>query len=156
MIEKAKLRQAAWREANREELLEKKRIYHSTYEHKRSPERRAQIKAWAQANSGRVCYWANMRHVMKKQAMPPWVTPEMQECIQDMYSLAAIMSKKVQHDVDHIVPLKGKTVCGLHVPWNLWVIPHLENECRPRNWTPCNMSDLDGLARNGLKNLVHL
>jgi len=60
-----------------------------------------------------------------KQATPKWLTLEQKRDIENIYWLAKDLqsvSGQTYH-VDHIVPLKGQNVCGLHVPWNLQVLP---------------------------------
>jgi 5-methylcytosine-specific restriction endonuclease McrA len=48
---------------------------------------------------------------------------DIQKQIRNIYSSAKKMAKEfgVKLHVDHIIPLKGKDVCGLHTPWNLQV-----------------------------------
>jgi len=63
------------------------------------------------------------------QAKPKWLTTDHKWVIDEIYELRDLRSSitGVEHHVDHIVPLKGKHCCGLHVPWNLRVITAEEN-----------------------------
>jgi 5-methylcytosine-specific restriction endonuclease McrA len=67
---------------------------------------------------------ARKRHV--KRATPPWVDRNL---IRPFYQEAARLTAQrgISHHVDHIIPLRGDDVSGLHVPWNLQVIPWTEN-----------------------------
>ena len=61
------------------------------------------------------------------------------EQIKAIYSTCSKVSKSTGklHEVDHIVPLLGDNVCGLHVPWNLAIIPKAMNRSKNNafpNW----------------------
>lgn len=64
-----------------------------------------------------------------KQATPKWLTDLMLLEIKNIYVKRQEISELtgVQHHVDHIIPLQGENVCGLHVPWNLQIITAEEN-----------------------------
>lgn len=60
---------------------------------------------------------------------PPWLDDKHYAQIRSMYLVRARLSAClcIVHHVDHIVPLRGKKVSGLHVPWNLQVVPERIN-----------------------------
>jgi len=60
-----------------------------------------------------------------KEAQPSWLSPEQIQEMTNLYWLAQDLKTVtgMMYHVDHIVPLKGHNVCGLHVPWNLQVLP---------------------------------
>jgi 5-methylcytosine-specific restriction endonuclease McrA len=64
-----------------------------------------------------------------REATPKWLSPEQKLEIKLQYRLAIELSRrtKIRYVVDHVVPLQGETVCGLHVPWNLEVITQEQN-----------------------------
>ncbi len=72
---------------------------------------------------------ASKRRAMKSKAVPKWLTEDEHQEIKDLYEIARMFKLYTgqEYHVDHIVPLQGKNVCGLHVPWNLQVIPAKEN-----------------------------
>lgn len=79
---------------------------------------RAKVNAW------------NMKRVADKaKRTPGWLTEEDFWLLEQAYDLARLrteLSGFVWH-VDHVLPLRGRFVSGLHVPTNVQVIPGVEN-----------------------------
>lgn len=145
--EEYKERYKVWIENNTKSYLERKKNYFSREEVKvasrertrrwkaENPERKRQMDLeFKEKNRALVTSYKGKYRAARKMATPPWLTSEHINEIRQVYKEARRLSLEtgIPHEVDHIVPLAGKIVSGLHVPWNLRAIPKTENNRRPR------------------------
>jgi exonuclease VII large subunit len=86
-------------------------------------------KKYRQNNHEKIIATVSKRRSAKLNATPCWLTKQDFAEIEELYLCARMFRLYTgeEYHVDHIIPLQGKTVCGLHVPWNLQVIPAKEN-----------------------------
>ena len=114
----AKNRRQEWVSRNFEKDREIKRVWAKNHPEKRSifaPEKRNAVTA--------------KRRAKKLQATPIWFDELDDFILQEAYSLAKLREgvTGIKWHVDHIIPLQGKNVCGLHCWNNVQVIPALVN-----------------------------
>ena len=71
----------------------------------------------------------SLRRRRFRDATPKWLTDTHKMEIRLKYRLAIELSRATgeRYAVDHIIPLHGENVCGLHVPWNLQVLTQKDN-----------------------------
>lgn len=142
-----KAKSVRWRQENPERYAERKAAYFSRDDVKRrmrettrkwvaaNPERKREMDLEFKAkNPAKVTSYKARYRAARRQATPPWLTDTQIAQIEAVYEEARRLSQEtgVPHEVDHIVPLAGKVVSGLHVPWNLRAIPKVANNRRPR------------------------
>lgn len=65
------------------------------------------------------------RDYREKQSTPKWLQPH-HKWIMEQYYKACVPG----FEVDHIVPLNGELVSGLHVPWNLQILSSIDNRAK--------------------------
>jgi hypothetical protein len=84
---------------------------------------------WQKRNKGSVNANTRRYQASKLQRTPKWLSEFDLLKMKCLYQVAAMRTKESGEDwhVDHVIPLQGKTVSGLHVPWNLTVIRGCDN-----------------------------
>jgi hypothetical protein len=104
-------------------------LYLSTNKNKISISCAAYSRKHYQDNKDMYIAKSAKRRAKKLNATPSWLTVEDFNKIEELYICAKMFKLYTgqEYHVDHIVPLQGKNICGLHVPWNLQVIPAKEN-----------------------------
>lgn len=86
------------------------------------------VSQWAKNNPDKTCSKAAARKASKLQATPPWFEPEIVKAVY-------LKARELGLEVDHVVPLQSRLVCGLHCWANLQVLsPELNKSKSNREW----------------------
>ncbi len=103
------------------------------YHRARAEEMRAKWKIWASGNKERLRFLGSQRRCAELQATPPWADLS---AIQQIYRKARALEllDGIKRHVDHKIPIKGRTVCGLHVQTNLQILTAKENLQKFISW----------------------
>lgn len=110
----------------------------------------ARSAEWCKKNRGVMNAALAKRRAKQKLATPAWAN---QFFIDEVYRLAGLRTKLTGYTwhVDHIVPIKSKTVCGLHVEHNLRVVPAVVNQSKSNRYWP-DMPVTPSVKGGGLEN----
>jgi hypothetical protein len=142
-----KSKATAWAKANPERTEEIRSSWNSLNREKTNARMRQRridypdsykqaIANWRKNNATRYAVYAahvaSMRRAKKLNQTPKWLTENDITAIECKYSVCAMLNKYgvEKWEVDHIVPLQGANVSGLHTPSNLRVIPKALNRAK--------------------------
>lgn len=93
----------------------------------KNKEKRKQIaEKYAQTHKHIIKRRSAVRKQRFKNATPSWLSEWDLFYIEELYDLSLLRNL----EVDHIIPLNGKNVCGLHVPTNLQLLTRFENRSK--------------------------
>jgi len=141
----------AWVESNKEHVKARKRKYRQNLSREKLDQENLKARIRYHANKEKQSirkklYRSKNKHITNANAAkrraaqlnrtPKWVTEFDLFKIQCMYKVAAMLTRvnKESWVIDHIIPLQGKLVSGLHVPSNLQFMRARDNESKQHKY----------------------
>lgn len=117
----------AWRERKKNEDPDAWRVRTGEYSKQYRQTFHFAVGAARRKDAGRKSTEGRRRYT--KAGTPPWLTRAQRDEIRAIYRRARDYTELAgePYHVDHEIPLRGRTVCGLHVPWNLRVVRGVDN-----------------------------
>jgi hypothetical protein len=117
-----------WREQNSEKRLANRKLKYA--EQRDSAVEAARL--YRQNNPAKVNAWSRKHQLAKRRRTPSWLSVDDYWMMEQAYELAQLRTKifGFEWQVDHIFPLQGRLVSGLHVPHNLQVLPAATNRSK--------------------------
>jgi len=135
-------RMKEWRRAN----SERGRAYMKNY-HALNRERNLKnMKEWGTNNPDKRRALSAKRRARELNCVPPWLDVATLIPVYADAHTKSVESGYKWH-VDHIAPLQGKKCSGLHVPWNLRVVPGGENLSKNNKLDPSLLISLEDRQR---------
>jgi hypothetical protein len=121
-----------YKQSNYEKILAKNRALYAQKPQKYRAYNRRYQQEHAEVLRPKNANRTMLRIAAKQQRTPKWLSADDLWLMEEAYALAALRTKVtgIAWDVDHIVPLRGKVVSGLHVPWNIQVLPAAINRSK--------------------------
>lgn len=108
---------------------ENRRAAQARYREKHRDSIRAKQREWVKNNLPKVLARTHKYQAAKLNATPKWLTKDQLKQIEQFFVESSRLTREtgIPHEVDHVVPLCGKNVSGLHVPWNLQIMEQSKN-----------------------------
>lgn len=129
----------AWRSKRAEHCT----MYNAEAYRKNSSYYKAYVEKYRKLNLKKNRDYARLRYQRKMRVIPLWANRKLMKL---MYDVAREMSRSegIPYTVDHIIPLAGRNVSGLHVETNMQIVPASFNN-KKKNKTPGEMLPMAGI-----------